>query len=137
MVVALAGDEYARDCTITEGSAIPDVLVGYEGPYDWATHDYQQVNLVPLHDDDPEQWEAINPYVHIGENPDLIVRLIHGDDADVAWYEVPRSVSVDFNQALLEAGYDTELILLEGASHSALSYPGSEAIEVTVQQALQ
>jgi acetyl esterase/lipase len=137
MVVAMAGDYYAQDCVVTDESAVLNVLVGYEGPYDWATQDYDVINLVPLREEDPDQWEAIDPYAHIGGNPDLVVRLIHGDDADVAWYEVPRDVSVDFNQVLFEAGYDVELTLLEGADHGALLFPGSEVVDVTVQQALQ
>jgi acetyl esterase/lipase len=137
MVVAMAGDDYARDCVVTDESAVLDALVGYEGPFDWATQDYSTINLVPLREEDPDQWEAIDPYAHIGGNPDLVVRLIHGDDADVAWYEVPRDVSVDFNQVLFEAGYDVELTLLEGADHGALLFPGSEVVDVTVQQALQ
>ena len=137
MVVAMAGDSYAQDCVVTDESAVLDVLVGYEGPYDWATQDYSRINLVPLREEDPDEWEAINPYAHIGGNPDLVVRLIHGDDLNVAWYEVPRDVSVDFNQVLFEAGYDVELTLLEGADHGALLSPGSEAVDVTVQLALQ
>jgi acetyl esterase/lipase len=137
MVVAMTGDDYAQDCVVTDETAVLDVLVGYEGPYDWAFHDYGQGSPFPLGEEDPDQWEAINPYAHIGGNPDLVVRLIHGDDLDVAWYETPRDVSVDFNQVLLEAGYDAELTLLEGASHGSLLSLGSEAFDVTVQQALQ
>jgi acetyl esterase/lipase len=136
MVVAMAGDDYARDCVVTDGSALVDALVGYEGPFDWATTDYDVVNLVPLRDDDPEAWRAIDPYTHIGGNPDLVVRLVHGDDADVAWYEVPRAVSVEFDQALLEAGYDAELTLLEDAHHGAILDPEAEAADVIVRQAL-
>jgi acetyl esterase/lipase len=137
MVVAMAGEDYARDCVVTDESAVLDALVGYEGPFDWATQDYQRINLVPLREEDPDQWEAINLYAHIGGNPDLVVRLIHGDDTDAAWYEVPRAVSVEFSRALVEAGYDAELTLLEDADHGALLSHGSEVVDVTVQQALQ
>ena len=137
MVVALTGDEYARDCAVTDTTAELDALVGYEGPFDWATQDYQGVNFTVLEETDPDQWEAINPYSHLGGNPDLVVRLIHGDDADVAWYEVPRAVSVEFDEVLLEAGYDTELILLQDADHGALLQAGSEVVKVAVEQALQ
>lgn len=51
------------------------------------------------------------------------MRLIHGDDTDVAWHEVPRAVSVEFSQALLEAGYDVELTLLEDATTAPFSFP--------------
>ena len=137
MVVAMAGDDYARDCVVTDGSAQVDALVGYEGPFDWATTDYEQINLVPLKEEDPEAWRAIDPYAHIGGNPDLVVRLVHGDDTDTAWYEVPRAVSVTFDQALLDAGYDSESILLEDADHGAMLYRGSEAVERLVELALR
>jgi acetyl esterase/lipase len=135
MVVAMSGDDYARDCLVTDASAPVDALVGYEGPLNWAHADYEMVNLVPLQDDDPDLWQALDPYTHIGGNPDLVVRLVHGDDADPGWWEVPRAVSIEFEQALLEAGYDAELTLFEGADHDALLRPGSEVVDVIVQQA--
>jgi pimeloyl-ACP methyl ester carboxylesterase len=137
MVVALTGDEYARGCVATEATAEVDALVGYEAPFDWATQDYQKVNFTVLEETDPDQWEAINPYSHVGGNPDLVVRLIHGDDYSAfAWYEVPRAVSVEFHEVLLDTGYDTALILLEDADHGALLQEGSEVVEVAVEQAL-
>lgn len=135
-VVALAGDEFEGDCVVNDLSGVPDALVGYEGPYDYATHDYQAVNLVPLREDDPELWQAVNPYSHIGGNTDLVVRLIHGEDVDDIWYEVPPDASREFHQALADAGYDVELTLLKGASHVDL-HPGTDAFEVTVQQVLE
>ncbi len=139
-IVAMAGDDFVGDCVVTEGSALVDALVGYEGPYDWATHNYNTAvagNFVALQEEDTELWETMNPYSHIGGNPDLVVRLIHGDDTDAAWYEIPRQVSVEFHQALVEAGYDAELTLLDGPSHIGLTLPSSEAFEVAVQQVLQ
>jgi acetyl esterase/lipase len=140
-IVAMAGDDFAGDCVVTEGSAVVDALVGYEGGYDHATHNYGQVpedgNLPALREEDPELWATVNPYSHIGGNPDLVVRLIHGDDTDAAWYEIPRQISVEFHQALAEAGYDAEVTLLDGPSHIGLTLPSSKAFEVAVQQALQ
>ena len=135
-VVALAGDEFEGDCVVNEVSAVPDALVGYEGPYDYATHDYQAVNLIPLRDEDPELWQAVNPYAHIGGNTDLVVRLIHGEDVDDIWYEVKPVASREFHQALADAGYDVELTLIEGATHVDLR-PGTEAFEVTIEQVLE
>ena len=136
MVVALAGDDYARDCVATEGSAEADVLVGYEGAFDMANRSYDVVDLTPLRDEDPELWRALDPYAHLGGNPDLVVRLVHGDDEDVAWYEMPRAVSAEFNQALREAGYDADLTLLDGLDHNAIKSPGSEAVVVIAQRAI-
>jgi acetyl esterase/lipase len=133
-VVALAGDDFEGDCFVTDASALLDALVAFEGPYDYATTVYNSYyDHTILKDEDPELWEAINPYSHIGRNPDLQVRLVYGDDADVAWYDVLPEVSIEFHQALADAGYDVELILVEGAVHNALGTSYSDAFAVTVQ----
>jgi len=138
-IVAIAGDDSMEDCVVNEGSALVDALVGYEGPNKWATHNdkTESVNLVALQEEDPELWGTMDPCTHIGGNPDLVVRLIHGDDTDVDWYEVPRQVSVDLHQAPAEDGYDAELTLLDGPSPLGLTILSSEAFDVAVQQVLQ
>ena len=90
-----------------------------------------------MREEDAELWETMDSHTHIGGNPDLVVRLIHGDDTDVDWHEVPRQVSVEFHQALAEAGYDAEVTLLDGPSHLGLTIPSSKAFEEAVQQVLQ
>ena len=45
-------------------------------------------------------------------------------------------MSVVFHEALQEAGYDTELTLLDGADHNAAIHPGTEAFDVVVRHAL-
>lgn len=132
-VVGLSGDDHTNGCVETDTSALPDAFVGYEGPYDWAHTDYP-LDLELLQQDDPETWAAIDPYAHIGENPDLAVRLIHGVDEGIAWYEVSHEVSEEFQLALQGAGYDVELILLDGARHTAST--GSAPFEAMVEQAL-
>lgn len=134
IVVALAGNDDTEDCEVTDGSPLPDAFVGYEGAYDWTTRFYSDELYVPLN---PYGWDAIDPYAQIGENPDLVVRLIHGEDKSAQSWEFDPSVSANFNQALLDAGYDTDLILLEGEEHTALERAGSQAIDVVVEQALQ
>lgn len=136
MIVALAGDDVAQNC-VAEDPATLDAVVGYEGPYDWATTVYGPVDLPAFEASDPELWAAADPYSHLGGNPDLVVRLIHGDDTNVAWYEVPRAVSVDFQQALAEAGYDAAITLIDGVSHVAITTSGNEAFETTVNQTVQ
>lgn len=110
---------------------------GYEGPYDWATTVYGPVDLPAFESRDPDLWAAADPYSHLGGNPDPVVRLIHGDDTNVAWYEVPQAVSVDFQQALDEAGYDVEIVLVDGASHLAMGTSRNEAFETAVSQTLE
>lgn len=136
MIAALAGDDVAENCVVDEPAAL-DAIVGYEGPYDWATTSYGQVDVPAYESSDPDVWEAVNPYTHLGGNPDLVIRLIHGDDADAAWYEVPRAVSVDFHEALADGAYDAEIRLVDGASHLAITRPGTEAFGITVDQALE
>ena len=94
-------------------------------------------NFGALKQEDPERSESNYPYSHIGGNPDLVVRLIHGDYTDPEWYEIPRQDSVDFHQALAEAGYDAEVPILVGSPHIGLTIPSSKAFEAAVQQALQ
>lgn len=137
-LVAMAGDDLGGDCTVTEGSALPDALVAYEGPYDWAQADNPYpADLDALKDEDPDLWESIDPYSNIGGNPDLVVRLVHGADVDTQWFDVLPQVSVDFHAALLEAGYDVEMTVIPDASIVALTSSNSTAFEPVVQLVLQ
>ena len=139
-VAALAGDDFDGDCVVTDTSALPDALIGFEGAYHRATTVINSaIDHTYLKDEDPELWEAINPYSHIGGNPDLQIRLVHGDDDDTNWSDIPPEVSIDFHQALADAGYDVEFTILEGASHSALTskYLNPDAFELTVQQVME
>jgi hypothetical protein len=95
-----------------------DALVAYEGPFDWGTTVYDSsFDGTSIKDEDPELWHAINPYSHIGRNPELQVRLLHGNVPDVEWYDVPLAVSREFHQALAEAEYDAELIVVQRGTH--------------------
>lgn len=119
--VGLSGDDHTNGCVETDTSALPDAFVGYEGSYDWA-------GLERMEQGDPETWAAIDPYAHIGENPDLVVRLIHGVD------EGSGVAAEEFQRTLQGAGYDVELIFLDGAGHTAST--GSDPFVATVEQAL-
>lgn len=137
VIVGMAGDDFETDrCVVTEGSALINALVGYEGPYDHTLRAYGPFDLTTLKPEDPEHWEAINTYSHIGGNPDLVVRLVHGRDNDVAWYDVVPEVSVELHDATTEAGYDVGLTFVEGASHVDL-LSTTEAYEVAVEQVLE
>jgi predicted esterase len=46
----------------------------------------------------------------VDANPDLKVRLIHGETDNT----VPYTNSVDFQRALTDAGFDVELLAFEG-----------------------
>ena len=53
----------------------------------------------------------MSPFSYLDLNPSLPIRLLLGNDDQVA---DPES-SPAFNEALLEAGYDSELITFDGA----------------------
>ena len=126
-VTALAGDDFEGDCLVSGVSALPDVFVGVAGAYDPAITDLRVLA------NDPDLYEAINPSTHIGRNPDLRVRLLHGDIDDI----IPVDQSVQFQQALEDAGYDVTLNVLEGVGHDSPIAPTFDAFQVTVQEVLK
>lgn len=136
LVVAMAEGDLSPNC-VADGSVQIDGVVAYEGPYDYATTLYRPDGLASYKSTEPDLVAAADPYSHLGGNPDLVVRLIHGDDSDVAWYEIPRSVSVDFHQALVEAGYDADLTLVDDSSHTGLTSTSQEAFAIAVDLALE
>lgn len=131
---ALAGSEVSPDCAVKDRDALPDAFVGYEGPYDATTVDYEN-GRVPR---DPPGDDSVDPYAHIGGNPGLVVRLLHGDAEDTAWYDVPMSASEQFLQALDDAGYDAELIVVQGGEHDPIvdGTPAQQAIVDQVTEVL-
>jgi len=134
LVVALAGEDFEGDCVENDASPHVDVFIGYEGPYDFATTVYNpSFDHAKLKEEDPETWNAINPYSHIGRNPELQIRLIHGEDSHSAWYDVPPDVSIELYNTLKDAGYDVELNLIEDAHHIDLTLSKSEGFEFAVQ----
>lgn len=88
------------DCIAPEGSAGVDAFIGIAGPYQL---------FDGIHTDYPQLWDIAAPAAHVGENPTLIVRLLHGAvDA-----RVPQSASETFQAALVAAGYDATLTLFD------------------------
>jgi acetyl esterase/lipase len=138
-VIALAGDDFAGDCAVTDASASVDAFVGYEGCFDCTTKVPQSsfdLDFTSLRDEDPELWHAINPYSHIGRNPELQVRLLHGNVPDVEWYDTLLAVSREFHQALAEAEYDVELIVVQRGTHDDIT-SDSDVIALTVEQVME
>ncbi|WP_062526240.1 alpha/beta hydrolase family protein [Demequina rhizosphaerae] len=132
---ALGGGGHLDECAVPEGDdALPDAFVGYEGPYDHATVDYTN-DRAPL---DPPGDAAADPYAQIGGNPDLVLRLLHGDAEDFSWFDVPLSVSEDFAAALREAGYDAEVVVVEGGEHIEIweDSPPQQAVVAQVGELL-
>ena len=85
---------------------------------------------------DPTYLDGILSRIHISSLR-TGHRLIHGDLPEKPGYEVPLEESVEFCHAPVEAGYDAELTVVEGASNSDVLSRSSEAFEIVVQQVLQ
>ena len=66
-----------------------------------------------------------------------LVRLIHGDAPDLTAFDVELKESIDMHQALLDAGYDAEVYIVEGSDHSALMRSEDEAFKLTVEQVME
>ena len=88
------------DCVASDGSAQVDAFIGIAGPY--GIFDERQ-------NDNPDLWAIVAPSERLGENSDLLVRLLHGEiDASV-----PVESSTALRDALLAAGYDATLTLFD------------------------
>lgn len=105
------------ECVVSEGSAHVDAFVGVGGSYGI---------LEPLQERDTELWGIVSTYARLGQNLDLRVRLIHGRSDSVAWTEH----SVRFNEALTEAGYDTNLTLFDGGHLIPIELTVAKVMEV-------
>jgi acetyl esterase/lipase len=115
--VAIAGegldpmwDEFAVDrggpaqqveCEENGVSGNVNAFVGIGGRYAYAKN---------MQENDPELWKIASRLAHLGQNPDLVIRLLHGERDE----RVNPEYSTQFNEVLTEAGYDTELILYDG-----------------------
>jgi len=85
---------------VASGLSRVDAFIGIAGGYGVSPTLQQQ---------DPGLWQIINPYAHLGENKNLRVRFLHGQFDTV----VPIESSIQFNDALTKAGYDTQFIKFE------------------------
>jgi acetyl esterase/lipase len=131
--VSLAGDDLDRlweefasirgepppqvECVVSGVSANVDAFVGLGGRYDFADL---------LQERDPELWQIASPYAHLGQDLDLRVRLIHGERDST----VRSEHSVQFNDVLAEAGYDTSLTLFDGIHRVPIELTAAKVMEV-------
>lgn len=81
-------------------SGTADAFIGIGGQYTYAKN---------LRERDEELWNLSSPMAQIGKNPNLSIRFIHGEMDDFSPEQTAR-----FNDLLVEAGYNSELILFEG-----------------------
>ena len=121
-VVALAGDTFDGDCLVEMNDTLPMKLVGLAGPYNT---DALEPLLEPFFGTDPavdpEPWRLGNPFTYLDRNPDLVVRLIHGDQDQV----VPLIFSRHFARRLSAHDYDVTLTIVPGADHSDIVNPAA------------
>ena len=123
---AEGGPPRQAECEVTDGSTHVDAVVGMAGAYDV---------FVPIHNGgfglsyqqerDPELQEFLSS--SIGANPDLTVRLIHGN-ADVT---INPEYSVEFAATLADAGYDVGEVVFFDGQH------GTPPTEVAVQTIIE
>ena len=118
-LVALNGDDYGGDCAYPP-APLPQKLIGLAGPYD-----VERMGLLMLPffgggpAAQPDGWEAGNPLNFVEENTMLSSLIMYGENDTL----VEPSFAVDFHQALVDAGSDATLELVEGARHMDLRDP--------------
>ncbi len=118
-LVALTGELYGADCPHPDGKK-PGALIGLAGPYDV---DRLGLLMLPFFGGGPnvesEAWEAGNPMKLITADADFSSLIMFGDRDSL----IDPSFALDFHQALVDAGADSTLELVEGARHMDLRDP--------------
>ena len=126
-ITALTGDSFRGDCVVESGSALPDGFVGVAGPYNTDLLDpLMGIFFGKDRAEDPDSWEDGNPHNHVGEHPNLIIRLIHGE-LDVL---APVEFSIGLDNDLAGAGYDVELTVVKDGTHSSVVDPSGDGTVV-------
>ena len=110
------------DCEVSGVSAHVDGFVGVAGVYLGYAGKY---GSAWLQSQDPQLWGTL--FSSLGQNPDLKVRLIHGEgDGDI-----PFQDAADFAALLQEAGYDVQLIPFDGGHTVPLELTAQTILELT------
>lgn len=98
------GPAAQADCEVDSSSQV-EAFVGVGGGR-YADVEYKL-------QDSPGLSQLVSPFSYFDVNPSLPVRLLLGND-DLGHATVGADSSPAFNEALLEAGYDSELIMFDG-----------------------
>jgi dienelactone hydrolase len=107
-VAANGGPSRVYECVAT-GSPVPVTALVVTGAI-------RAADLWPdAYAADPAVRDFVATTVRIGNNPDLIVRMIHG----TADEEAPYALAERLAAQLIDAGYDAELTTLEGGNHTS------------------
>jgi len=115
--IANGGPSSQVECAEDLSSSQIDAFIGIAGPYHW----YDILN-----ERDPDLWEIVSPYAFLNQDMDIPIRLIHGEQDEA----VDPEVSVQFNDALQKAGYDSTLILHNGSHRVPIELTSSEILKV-------
>lgn len=118
-LVALTGDRYPGDCPYP-GSGLPERFIGLAGPYDVTRLGIAVAAFFGSPPNEiPEAWEAGNPMNFADANPELSVLLMYGELDGI----VTDDYAAGFHDALVGAGVDSFLELVEGARHNQVHDP--------------
>ena len=109
----------AQSACLFEGKGQPDGFVGIGGGY-------RLGEAFAQHDGD--LGRLFDPYKLLNSEMGLPVRLVHGVSDTV----VRPKQSQDLHAALLEAGYDVEIALIEGKGHTTMN---AETVPVIIELA--
>ena len=110
--IATNWDEYAEDhdgppMQVTCEAEPSTRLAGFVGV---GGGRYAEVEQGLLHDEHPDLAQVVDPFSYIGHDPSLPIRLLHGESDLTA----PPQSSQAFHEALLDAGYDSQLTFFDG-----------------------
>jgi acetyl esterase/lipase len=112
------------ECEVTEGSTHVDALIGISGGFDLFVPIYEgRYGLSYQQEQDPALWQFLSSA--LGANPDLKVRLIHGETDGM----IPLDNPVGFEDALADAGFDVELLTHDGGHSVPLDLPAATIID--------
>lgn len=110
LLAALAPETFEHWCPTAAGTEV----MGYVGlatnPGGAAEGEF----LTAFYADDPQLLAQINTFTHFGANPDLVIRFVQGEGDPFS----PLEGITAFHDALVEAGYDSQLIVTSANSHS-------------------
>jgi acetyl esterase/lipase len=113
-LVALAGDQFPGDCTVAEGDANPNVLIGLDGAYDLMRYiSDETLGAAPA-----KEWLKISPYEYVDRAPrraDLSFHLFVGLETELL------QDAQAFREALHRAGYPVALAQFPGIDHMRMA----------------
>jgi predicted esterase len=88
-------------CERDQDSIEVDVFIGVAGAYAIVENYEEKDNVL---------WEIISPFAYFGDELEVPIRLLHGERDTT---QQPRH-SEEFRDIILDAGYDTELVMFDG-----------------------